>query len=143
MSQTRRKFINTFLGVGGVGSLIAIFYPIFSFLIPPKIAEAKVKSVKIGSVSDFQPNSSKIVKFGRKPVIIVRTKEGEFSALEATCTHLDCIVQFNEDTSQILCACHNGIYDIKGRNLSGPPPKPLTEFEVTIIDDEIVITQPG
>ena len=126
MSQTRRKFINTFLGIGEVlGSLVAIFYPMILFLIPPKIAEAKVKSVKIGSVSDFQPNSSQIVKFGRKPVIIVRTTEGEFSALEATCTHLDCIVQFKKDTGQILCACHNGIYDIKGRNFSVPPPRPL------------------
>jgi Rieske Fe-S protein len=143
MSQTRRKFINTLIGIGGIGSLGAILYPIFSYLIPPIIAEAKVKSVKIGSISEIPPNSSKIVKYGRKPVIIVRTKDGEITALEATCTHLDCIVQFNNETNQILCACHNGIYDLKGRNVSGPPPKPLTEFEVTIIDDEIVITQPG
>ena len=143
MPQTRRKFINTLLGIGSFGSLIAIFYPILSYLIPPKIAEAKVKSAKIGLLSEFRPNSSKIVKFGRRPVIIIRTKKGEFSALEATCTHLDCIVQCNKDTSQIVCACHNGIYDIKGRNLSGPPPKPLAEFDVTIKGDEIVITQPG
>ena len=143
MSQTRRKFINTLLGIGSIGSLGAIFYPLFAYLIPPKIVEAKVKSAKIGTVSDFPPSSSKIVRFGRKPVIIVRTDQGEFSALEATCTHLDCIVQFKKETNQILCACHNGIYDIKGKNLSGPPPKPLGEFEVTIIDDEIVITQPG
>lgn len=143
MSQTRRKFINTLLGIGGIGSLGAILYPIFSFLVPPKIAEAKVKSLKLGPVAGFSPKSSKIVKFGRKPVIIVRTEDGEFHALEATCTHLECIVQFNEDTSQIFCACHNGIYDLNGRNLSGPPPRPLGELEVTIIDDEIVITQPG
>lgn len=143
MSQTRRKFINTLLGVGSIGSLGAIFYPLFAYLIPPKIAEAKVKSVKIGVVSNFPPSSSKIVRFGRKPIIIVRTDQGEFSALEATCTHLDCIVQFKKETNQILCACHNGIYDIKGRNLSGPPPKPLSEFEVTIVDDEIIVTQPG
>jgi len=143
MAQTRRKFINTLLGIGSIGSLGAIFYPMFSYLIPPKITEAKVKSAKIGSVSDFPPSSSKIVRFGRKPIIIIRTDQGEFSALEATCTHLDCIVQFKKETNQILCACHNGIYDIKGRNLSGPPPKPLSEFEVTIINDEIVITQPG
>ena len=143
MSQTRRKFINSLLGLGGFGSFIAIFYPIFSYLIPPKVAEAKVKSIKVGAPSDFQPNSSKIVKFGRTPIIIIRKEDGEYCALEATCTHLDCIVQFKTETSQILCACHNGIYDLNGRNLSGPPPKPLIEFIVNIIDDEIVITQPG
>jgi len=143
MSQTRRKFINTLLGIGGIGSLGAILYPIFSFIVPPKIAEAKVKSLKIGALADFPPQSSKILKFGRKPIIVIRTEDGEFSALEATCTHLECIVQFNKDTSQIVCACHNGKYDLKGRNISGPPPRPLGELEVTIKDDEIVITQPG
>lgn len=143
MSQTRRKFINTLIGIGGIGSLAAIFYPIFSYLIPPIVAEAKVKSMKVGLISDIPPNSSKIVKYGRKPVIVVRTSDGEFTALEATCTHLDCIVQYNTETGQILCACHNGIYDLKGRNVSGPPPKPLSEFDVSIINEEIVITQPG
>ncbi len=143
MSQTRRKFINTLLGIGSLGSLGAIFYPVLSYLVPPKIAEAKVKSLKIGTVENFSPDSSKIVKFGRKPAIIVRTEDGEFRALEATCTNLDCIVQYKKDTKQIFCACHNGIYDLHGRNISGPPPRPLGEFQVNIINDEIVITQPG
>ena len=133
MSQTRRKFINTLLGIGSLGSLGAIFYPILSYLVPPKI----------GTVENFPPESSKIVKFGRKPAIIVRTEDGEFRALEATCTHLDCIVQYKKDTKQIFCACHNGIYDLHGRNISGPPPRPIGEFQVNIINDEIVITQPG
>ena len=118
----------------------AIIYPIISYLIPPKIAEVKINSLKVGPATEFKNNSSKIVKFGRTPVILIRNKEGEFKALEATCTHLDCLVQFREDTQQIFCACHNGIYDLHGRNISGPPPKPLKEYVVNIIDDEIRIT---
>ncbi|MCF6268933.1 MAG: Rieske 2Fe-2S domain-containing protein [Melioribacteraceae bacterium] len=140
MGTNRRKFLNSLLGIGSLGALSAIVYPIISFLIPPKIAEVKINSLKVGPVADFKNNSSKIVKFGRTPVILVRTKNGDFNALEATCTHLDCIVQFKKDTQQILCACHNGIYDIHGRNVSGPPPKPLKQFVVNIIDDEIRIT---
>jgi len=89
---------------------------------------------------EFKNNSSKIVKFGRTPVILIRSKEGDFKALEATCTHLDCLVQFREETQQILCACHNGIYDLNGRNISGPPPKPLREYVVDITNQEIRIT---
>jgi len=140
MSLNRRKFVNSLLGFGGIGGLITILYPALSFLKPPKSAEPKVNSVKAGLASNFPSNSSKIVKFGRKPVILVKTTQGNFIALSATCTHLDCIVQYKEDTKQIWCACHNGIYDMTGRNISGPPPRPLDNFAVKIINDEIIIT---
>ena len=140
MGTDRRKFINSLLGIGSLGAFSAIVYPIISFLVPPKLADVKVNSLKVGPVAEFKNNSSKIVKFGRTPVILIRTKDGQFKAMEATCTHLDCLVQFKEDTQQIFCACHNGIYDMQGRNISGPPPKPLKEYDVNIIDDEIRIT---
>ncbi|MFC2133009.1 ubiquinol-cytochrome c reductase iron-sulfur subunit [Bacteroidota bacterium] len=140
MNLQRREFLNSLLGLGGLGALGAIFYPVISFLVPPKSAEPKVNSVKAGIASEFESNSAEIIKFGKKPVILIKKETGEFCAFAATCTHLDCIVQYREDSKQILCACHNGIYDLKGRNVSGPPPKPLEEFEVKIINDEIIIT---
>ena len=143
MSQTRRKFINTLLGIGGIGGFASIMYPMISYLIPPEKGEAKVNSLKVGKVDDFPPNSSKIIKFGRDPVILVHTSEGEFHALTASCTHLDCIVQYRNDTEQIWCACHNGVYDLNGRNISGPPPKPLDELVVTVVNEEVLIKRAG
>jgi len=140
MPLNRRKFVNTLLGIGGMGGLLTIIYPALSFLKPPKLATPNVNSVKVGSASEFAANSSRIIKFGRKPVILVKTAEGNFIALAATCTHLDCIVQYKEDTKQIWCACHNGIYDLKGRNVSGPPPRALENYSVKVIKDEIIIT---
>ncbi len=141
MKLDRRKFLNMLLGFSGIGGIVSIFYPIFSFLIPPKTAEPTVNSVKAGMSKDFPSNSSNIIKFGKKPVILIKTDEGNFKAFSATCTHLDCIVQYKNDTKQIWCACHNGTYDLSGRNVSGPPPRPLEEYEVKIIKDEIVITK--
>lgn len=142
MSLDRRKFINIVLGGSLMGWMASIFYPVISFLKPPQIPEANINSIKAGLVGDFLPNTSQILKFGRKPVILIRTDSGNFIAFEATCTHLDCIVQYRDDTKQILCACHNGIYDLKGRNVSGPPPRPLDELSVNIIQDEIVVSKP-
>ncbi len=143
MKMERRKFLNSILGISGLGGLIAIIYPAISFMDPPKSAEAKVNSIKAGKASEFLANSSQIVKFGRIPVILIKKDNGEFSAFAGTCTHLDCIVQYKSDSKQIWCACHNGFYDIKGRNISGPPPKPLEEYNVIIKNDEIIISQAG
>jgi cytochrome b6-f complex iron-sulfur subunit len=105
------------------------------------VPEANVQSVKAGLVSAFPVNTAQIVKFGRKPVILVREQSGEFSALSATCTHLECIVQYRGDLKQIWCACHNGLYDLHGRNVSGPPPRPLEEYAVNIVGDEILVSK--
>jgi Rieske Fe-S protein len=48
------------------------------------------------------------------------------------CTHLDCTVQYKADTSQMWCACHNGMYDLSGANVSGPPPRPLETFVANV-----------
>jgi Rieske Fe-S protein len=141
MGVNRRQFTNLLLGGGLIGWLGSVFYPVISFLKPPDIPEANVQSVKGGLASEFGPNSAEILKFGRKPVILIRTESGEFRAFAATCTHLDCIVQYRDDLKQIWCACHNGLYDLKGRTVSGPPPKPLEEYAVNVVNDEILVSK--
>ena len=138
----RRNFLNVILGAGLLGWLGSLLYPVISYLQPPKVPEANINSVKVGLATDFPQNTAEIVKFGRKPVILIRTEKGDFLAFAATCTHLDCIVQYRTHAKQILCACHNGIYDLRGLNVSGPPPRPLDEFAVNIVNDEIIISKP-
>jgi len=138
-SNNRRDFLGMLLGGGFFAWIISLFYPVFKFLEPPKVEEVKVSSVKIGAVEDMEKDSGKIIKFGNKPVIVVRKPEGEYVAFAGVCTHLDCIVQFRKDYGQIYCACHNGRYDLNGRNVSGPPPAPLKKFGVTIKKDEVIV----
>jgi len=143
MGMNRRNFTNVLLGGGLVAWLGSVLYPLVSYLKPPKIPEATVNSVKAGAAAEFGKNSGKIIKFGRKPVILIRLDTGDFRAFSATCTHLECIVQYRGDLKQIWCACHNGLYDLKGRNVSGPPPKPLEEYTVNVVNDEILVSRPA
>ena len=76
-----------------------------------------------------------------KPGILIRTEKGDLKAFSASCTHLDCIVQYQPDKKDIFCACHNGIYDLTGKNVSGPPPRPLEEFTVNVKGDDIIVTR--
>ena len=138
-NNNRRDFLGMLLGGGFFAWIISLFYPVFKFLEPPKVEEVKVSSVKIGAVEDMEKDSGKIIKFGKKPVIVVRKPEGEYVAFAGVCTHLDCIVSFRQDYGQIYCACHNGRYDLNGRNVSGPPPAPLKKFGVTIKKDEVIV----
>jgi len=137
----RRDFLKYSLTAGLAAFAAIVIYPILSFLNPPKQTEVEVTSVNAGKVEDMKPGDYKIVRFGNKPVIIIRVDDKTFRALSATCTHLDCTVQYRKDEKIIWCACHNGKYDLYGKNISGPPPKPLTQFNVAIKNDELIVSK--
>jgi cytochrome b6-f complex iron-sulfur subunit len=138
---TKRDFLKYILGGGLVAWVISVLYPIFTYLKPPEQGEVEVSSVKVGKVNDIAKDSGTIVRFGNKPLILVRLNSGELRAFSATCTHLDCTVQYRKDMGVIWCACHNGRYDLTGRNIAGPPPRPLEEYKVIIQGDEISISK--
>ena len=139
--STKRDFLKYVLGGGLVAWAGALLYPIFSFLNPPRQPEAVVTSVKAGTLADIPRDSGMIVRFGNKPVLLVRSATDQLRAFSAICTHLDCTVQYKSDMGMIWCACHNGKYDLNGRNVSGPPPRPLEEYRVVLQGDEIHITK--
>ena len=137
----RRSLLSWLLGGGAFASLASFLYPVIRFIDPPRVAEASVNEVSAGKVGDLKPNSGKIVKFGAKPALLVRVGESEWKAFTAVCTHLNCTVQYQESSRQIWCACHNGMYDLSGRVVSGPPPKPLDEYAVFVRGDDVLISR--
>lgn len=138
---SRRSFLNYLLGTGALATLASIVYPIIRFMVPPKVVESETSSVVAAKVSEVKLNEGRIFRFGSKPGILVKTPSGEYRAFSAICTHLDCTVQYRPDEKLIWCACHNGRYDLAGRNISGPPPRPLEEFKVNVRGDEIVVSR--
>lgn len=140
--KSRRTFINILFGGSLAAFIGSVIYPIFRYLNPPKdVGEATPNSVLAGTVDELKPNSGKIIKFGRKPVILIRTPSGDIRAFSAICTHLDCIVQYRKDFEHIWCACHNGHYDLNGINIAGPPPRPLAPFVVNIKGEKIFVSK--
>jgi cytochrome b6-f complex iron-sulfur subunit len=136
-----RRWVNLLLGSGVLASIASFIYPALRYIIPPLVAESTSRSVVAAKVGELKPNSGKIFKFGAKPGILVCARDGGFKAFSAVCTHLNCTVQYRDDLRQIWCACHNGLYDLEGRNVSGPPPRPLEEFAVNVQGEDVVVTR--
>ena len=137
----RRGFLDSLLGAGFVSTLVAMAYPVWRFLIPPASGEPVTQSVVAAQASQVKPNSGMLFKFGSRPGLLIRTQEGELQAFNAVCTHLDCTVQYKADTSQIWCACHNGLYDLSGNVVSGPPPRPLERLVVNQRGEDVVVSR--
>jgi cytochrome b6-f complex iron-sulfur subunit len=135
----RRRFVNVLLGAGLLASAASFLYPILRYLVPPKLPDSGGDAVLAARVSEMKPNTAKTFRFGTRPGLLVQTASSEYRAMSATCTHLGCTVQYRPDLREIWCACHNGMYDLNGRNISGPPPRPLEAFEVQVRGDEIFV----
>lgn len=141
IAPSRRRLLNWLLSISSGGLLSVLLYPIVRYVTPPDQPEEASAAVVAGKVKDFPPNSGKIIRFGERPAIVVHLASGEFRAFSASCTHLNCTVQYRADREQIWCACHNGTFDLAGKNIGGPPPRPLDSFDVVVRGDDVVVSR--
>ncbi len=138
---SRRGVLSWLLGTSLGATVLAALYPVFRFVVPPEVAEAPVNRVLAGKLSELPPNSGRVFRFGSRPGIVIRTSAGDVRAFSAVCTHLACTVQYRPDMQHIWCACHNGVYDLQGKNIAGPPPRPLEAYRVDVKGDEVYVTR--
>ena len=59
----------------------------------------------------------------------VRASEGTYRIFDNHCTHLGCPYHWDASQQRFVCPCHGGQFDITGKVLAGPPPRPLDYYE--------------
>jgi len=125
---SRRRFLLDF-GWAGLGLWIAAVLAGTLRFVWPRVSARPSNTVTVGFPEDYLPGQV-VYNQGHK-LFIIRDDKG-FVSLSARCTHLGCNVVWNQDHNIFLCPCHGGKYDRQGRNLEGPPPRPLDQFAVRL-----------
>jgi len=136
--KSRREFFRTFFFGSVTVWLGTVFYMVIRFLSPPGSRESKLPpAVDVAKRAEDMPeNSSFMFPFGNRPAILIKKENGQMVAFFATCTHLGCTVQYHPGTKNILCNCHDAIFDIDGKNVSGPPKIPLIPLTVRVLSKD-------
>jgi cytochrome b6-f complex iron-sulfur subunit len=141
--MSRRGFVKTAVVGVTLAYVGAIGYPVYRYLNSPvekAVAASAVKEVVLDGADELEPGTALMFKFGARPAMLIHHKDGSWLALEAVCTHLGCTVKFEPENGRIFCACHGGVYDMKtGENVAGPPPKPLTRYEVVVGEGAVTV----
>jgi Rieske Fe-S protein len=75
----------------------------------------------------------------RRTIFLVKTGESEVAALNATCTHLGCLVAWDAQAQVFKCPCHGGTYDRGGTVMDGPPPEPLAKVATRVDGDRVMV----
>jgi Rieske Fe-S protein len=95
---------------------------------------------RIASVHDLRPGSALVFHYPGEHdnCLLIRTHEGALLAYSQKCTHLACAVVPRLDKGVLHCPCHEGYFDLAtGRNIAGPPPRPLPVIELEVAGDEV------
>lgn len=136
---SRRDVLDAALAGGSVLLGGSALYPIVRYVNAPIPPDTLTGEVVAGSAAAVAPGTATAFRFGNQPALLVRDEAGTLRAFIAVCTHLDCVVQYRKDYGRIWCACHNGHFDLAGRNVQGPPPRPLTQLALELRGDEVVV----
>ncbi|WP_157254412.1 FAD-dependent oxidoreductase [Nonomuraea typhae] len=86
----------------------------------------RLRRPHLDRVEDIAPGCAAVVRLEGEHRAIYRQKDGTVHNVSATCTHLGCLVAFNEAETTWECPCHGSRFDIDGNVLNGPATKPLT-----------------
>lgn len=61
----------------------------------------------------------------------------EYTVLDATCTHLGCLVRWQQESNHFACPCHEGLFTRAGEVISGAPTKPLCRLTTRTENDTL------
>ncbi len=148
---SRRRFLSRMTGLltGIVGLLLGI--PLVGSAIGPLFMKKTSPWVKLGGLSDVTPGTPTKFAYSylkmdgwqqktvRGTAYIVSQNGDNLSVYSNVCTHLGCGVRWDSSRNAFLCPCHNGGFDINGKVILGPPPRPLDRFEHKVEGGVILI----
>jgi len=151
----RRDFVKVVTAIVGtvIGTVIGL--PVVGYLISPALRKPEAEAwVPLGSVKEIPPGVPKFYSFTRKTtngwentvtsygVFAVRKDEASLRVFSNICTHLGCHVAWHADLQHYVSPCHNGHFDLYGNNISGPPPRPLDEYQTKVEDGKFFVLYP-
>jgi cytochrome b6-f complex iron-sulfur subunit len=136
----RRRFLLALGGLGLAWTGVAL-YPTCRYLAPaaPKdpFKDGKAVVEKITPADVAAPGAARAGGYAGHGLVVFRTAAGELRAFDTKCTHAGCNVEFVGDGYH--CNCHGGRYDLDGKNISGPPPRPLTRLDVVEVGGQLFV----
>lgn len=135
LKPDRRKFLLWFSWTGLCISSATFLSAVLRF-VWPRVSIRPAMSVPVGFPDDYRPGQ--VVYLRGLKLFIIRDKEG-FLSMSARCTHLGCLVVWNKDHHMFLCPCHGGKFDAEGRNVEGPPPRPLDLLALRLDDNGFLV----
>ncbi len=148
---TRRRFyIGAIYAIGGIIGA-ALSAPALVYLFSSPKSRQNSQWVEAGDVASLAPNQPVEMVFRRNRVDgwkvvsekgtawVVKNPDRSVTAFGPQCTHLGCAYHWEESKDEFVCPCHNSVFSLDGKVLSGPAPRSLDRFETRIEGGKLLL----
>jgi menaquinol-cytochrome c reductase iron-sulfur subunit len=148
---TRRRFfqlvIKTAAGFIGLG----LAFPLIGYLISPAFRRRAKQWVDVASAEELPTGVPKQLEYvatvqdgyletkTQKAVWAVKQANGDVTVFAPMCTHLGCGYHWDGTAQQFKCPCHGSVFDVSGRVVAGPAPRPLDPLPSKVDDGRLFI----
>jgi menaquinol-cytochrome c reductase iron-sulfur subunit len=148
---TRRAFYIRAVYAMGAAISAALAVPAAVYLLARPRTRQESAWADAGDVSSLTPGQPVEVAFRRNrtdgwkvvseklSAWVVKGKDGRVTAFGPQCTHLGCAYHWEERQGQFVCPCHNSLFSIDGKVLTGPAPRPLDRYEVRMEGSKLLV----
>jgi Rieske Fe-S protein len=149
---SRNEFVKmavVFLGTI-IGAVVGL--PAIGFILSPALKAQKSEGkISLGPLTNYPVGVPTLFSFTRTRVngwektvnsygvYVTRKSDTDVAVLSNKCTHLSCRVTWKDDLKEYVCPCHDGHFDVGGKVVLGPPPRPLDQYAASIENDNITI----
>jgi menaquinol-cytochrome c reductase iron-sulfur subunit len=149
---SRRNFFQA--AIWGIGGLIGIGYgvPAVAYVVGPSLkSQGEQTWMRLGLTSKVELGTPTLftltietqtgwIKSTEEISVYVLSTDGRtFIAMSNICTHLACHIRWIAEQNNFFCPCHNGVFDVSGNVLAGPPPRPLDRYDIKVENDQLFV----
>jgi menaquinol-cytochrome c reductase iron-sulfur subunit len=150
-SEPRRQFLTRLFWAGMAVVSAAIAGPIVGYLVAPLLrGGGEAESVNLGKVDDLVLNIPQRLEVARRVSEGWVTEDSQVTAwvvrlpdkihvYDPHCTHLGCAYRWDGQAKQFFCPCHAGVFDLNGKVVSGPPPRPLDTYAYEVREGSLYV----
>jgi Rieske Fe-S protein len=140
---TRRTFLNTLLGGWLASFAFGSLWALCRFAFPTLGREPDYVVLAAKEYLTIPANSAKVFAWGGKAGIFLKRADHRMLALKGVCTHMECTVVYKPEERRFYCPCHKGWFDEDGKNVQGPPPRPLEVFDFRVEGASLIVYRKG
>lgn len=140
----RNRDFGTFLlnAVLGVVFLIALAIAVI-YTVPPEhlIIPQHEVAVRVARVEDFTVGSSRMETWGEQAILVVRTGESVYSAVQGASPVDGCLLEWDAESMRVNSPCGHQLYNLRGQAVEGLTTEPLQRYDVFVRDGVVYVTR--
>ena len=88
--------------------------------------------VRVSHEADLPVGASRLVSWGERTILVVRSAVDRYSGLQATSPRDGCILRWDQVSLRIVSPCSHAVFDLQGNVVTGLTTTPLQRYSVFV-----------